>query len=165
MADLLVHGLQVAGGGAPGGVHPLLDAGPRSVTTAIWPSSSFWVAINSARRPIEGDLFGLQGGQLALETGEPAALGQGGPLVLQLGDRRVEVLYDQQLAEGPLTGASASLMTRLTHDMVSHCGRAMTNAGASASSAMAPASSQPHQRASGLSPGGGAGSSSGPIRR
>ena len=66
----------------------------------------------------------------------------------QLGDQGVQILDDQQ----PVQRA-------VTHPTASHSARAIVSAGARASSAIASASSHSNQRASGLSSGGGCGSS------
>ena len=154
MPDLLVHGLEVTGGGAAGGVHPLLDTG-----AALVGHGDLCLEVLLGRHQVtaarrQPGLLRGQCGQLGLERDQPDPLGQRHPAMLELGDQRVQVLHGQEPVERAVTHADAS-----------HSARAIGKAAARASSAIADASSHANQRASGLSPGGGCGSSAAPIKR
>ena len=155
MAHFVAHGLQVAAGRAGGGVHALLDgAAPLADAGDLLLEALLGGGQRSPAAVGVGPL-GLQRGQLGLDRGEARRLGQAVASVLQLGEGSVEVLHREEVVEDVGHRSSSEAASA----------RASGSASASAASAMAMASSQVNQRASGLSPGGGAGSASAPSSR
>ena len=153
VAHLFVHGLQVAARRARRRVHALLDAVPPFGDAGDLLLERLLSGAQLGPASVRIGPLRLEHAELGLQPAQAGRLGQRVAPVLQLGQRRVEVLDGEQVLQG------------VGHVSSSAAARASGRASTSAASASTIASSQLNQRASGLSPGGGCGSSSAPSRR
>ncbi len=161
LVDLMVHGLQVAGGGHPTRPHPLLDL----VTPPGRGGDVLFQRRLAAGQVVHQDLdLGHGRGDLGQSPAHPAQLGPLGQRlhpVPQLVEDGVVRLHLQQRFQR--LGHQLSSLPAPGHPVVGGPAslRAVMSAPPSASSAMASASSHVNQATSWLSPGPGAGSASG----